>query len=123
MQSLQQVRKNYQSIGFGSNLKSQNLNILTIHLVSSSTAIILLWMFLFSETDGAHSFIESVHIATVGSCIYVGFVADILVRERLFSFFDRLDGFLDESKLKSDTFLSLLCNKFYPLINIHKIRI
>lgn len=109
MQSLQQVRKNFQSLGFSPKLKPFNRKILTIHLVSS-LAVVLLWVFLFSNPIGAGRLIESVHIASIGCCLYLGFFADILVRERLFLFFNKFDEVLNESKWESN--LSKILNKY-----------
>lgn len=99
MQYLQEVQKMFNLVGFSPKLKPLNRRIL-VTLVLTFSALILMWIFLIQEADGAHENIESIYFVSASSSIFLCFASTILTKEKLFSFIDSLDEFFNERKSK-----------------------
>lgn len=63
MQTLQEVQKSLDNIGFNPNSKPFNRRILRILAITAS-AIVLQWIFLINAADNAKEYIESIYVVT-----------------------------------------------------------
>lgn len=97
MRTLQVAQKSLNSIGISPELEPFNEKILS-NLVIIFPTIILQWIFLFHEADGAQEYIECSYIATACTGVFLSFASTIFITTKFLSFFNSVDDFFNESE-------------------------
>lgn len=96
MRTLQVAQKSLNSIGFSPELEPFSDKILS-NFIIIFPFIILQWIFLFHEADGAQEYIECTYIATSCTGVFLSFASTILISTKFCSFFKSVDDFFNES--------------------------
>lgn len=100
MQTLREVQKSFNSLGFSRDQGPLNYRNLSI-LVSTFLGIVLLWMFIIYEADSAQKYMKSIYVATAATGTFLSFASTIFVTKKLFSLINSIDEFSTEGKSKS----------------------
>lgn len=98
MQTLHVAQKSLNSIGFSPEQSRFSGKILSNFFIIFPT-IILQWIFLFHEADGAQEYIECLYIVTSCTGVFLSFASTIFISTKFFSFFKSVDDFFNQSKM------------------------
>lgn len=97
MKVFQAVQTNFISLGFNPKLVPFN-RIFVRNISIAAFGTTLLWIFLVYEADNSQEYIESTYF--IAACVGIGFAAmhTIFHTNKLFSFFDRFEKLVNQSK-------------------------
>lgn len=98
MQILQEVQKNFSSLGFNPELKPFNRKISGI-LTMTILGVISLWIFFIREADRASEYMESIYMITTCTGVLISFTSTVFIEQKLFSFIKSVEKFGNESEL------------------------
>lgn len=95
METLHEVRKNFESMGLSPKLQPFNRGVLRIFILCFLPNI-LEWIFLTHVADSSEEYMESMYVVTVTNGIVFSFTNTILTTEKIFPFLENIDEFVNK---------------------------